>query len=103
MKRHQTIVSGAALSVAAIIAALSPAVAQTFQGYRCADGSNFIVGFYQHDSRAYLQIDGGAVTLARRLTLSGSSYSGGGVTLKITRSGTTVKHAHRSTTVCEPT
>ncbi len=32
--------------------------AQTFQGYRCADGTRFIVAFYDHDSRAYLQIDG---------------------------------------------
>ena len=80
-----------------------PALAQTFQNYRCADGSQFIVGFFDHDSRAHLQIDGGAVTLAKRLTLSGSRYSGGGVTLKITKAGTTVKHARRPTTACELT
>ena len=78
-----------------------PALAQTFQNYRCADGSQFIVGFFDHDSRAHLQIDGRAVTLAKRLTLSGSRYSGGGVTLKITKAGTTVKHAKRPVTACE--
>ena len=83
MNRHQTIVSRAALSVAVIAAMLSPAAAQTFQSYRCADGSRFILGLYQYDTRAYLQIDGGAVTLARRLTLSGSRYSSDGVTLNI--------------------
>jgi membrane-bound inhibitor of C-type lysozyme len=81
----------------------SPALAQTFQNYRCADGSQFIVGFFEYDSRAHLQIDGRAVTLAKRLTLSGSRYSGGGVTLKITRAGTTVRHAKRPTTACELT
>jgi len=25
----------------------SPALAQTFQNYRCADGSRFIVGFFE--------------------------------------------------------
>jgi len=92
---------GAMVSVAALGA--SPASAQTFQSYRCADGTQFIVGFYEYDSRAHLQIDGRAVTLARRLSLSGSRYSGGGVTLKITGAGTTVRHAKRSTTACELT
>ena len=78
-----------------------PALAQTFQNYRCADGSQFIVGFFGYDPRAHLQIDGRAVTLGRRPALSGSRYSGGGVTLKITRSGTTIKHAKRPATACE--
>jgi membrane-bound inhibitor of C-type lysozyme len=78
----------------------SPALAQTFQNYRCADGSQFIVGFFEYDRRAHLQIDGRAVTLAKRLTLSGSRYSGGGVTLKITGTGATVKHARRPVTAC---
>lgn len=90
---------GAALFVAS--ADFSPAVAQTFQSYRCADGTQFIVGFYQYDRRAHLQIDGGAVTLGRRPAFSGSRYSGGGVTLKFTKAGTTVKHAKRPTTACE--
>ena len=79
----------------------SPASAQSFQSYRCADGTQFIVGFFEYDQRAHLQIDGRAVTLGRRLSLSGSRYSGGGVTLKITKAGTTVKHAKRPVTACE--
>ncbi len=59
--------------------------ADDFQNYRCADGTQFIVGFFQYDSRAHLQLDGKAVTLAKRLALSGSRYSGSGVTLKITQ------------------
>ena len=82
----------------------SPALTQTtFQNYRCADGTQFIVGFFEYDKRAHLQIDGRAVTLGKRFALSGSRYSGGGVTLKITKAGTTVKHAKRPVTACELT
>jgi membrane-bound inhibitor of C-type lysozyme len=103
MNRHKTIIFGAALSVAGLGAGSSPASAQTFQSYRCADGTQFIVGFFEYDKRAHLQIDGKAVTLARRLTLSGSRYSGGGVTLKIGKTGTTITHAKRPATACQLT
>ena len=102
MNRRKAMNFGAVLFVAGIAAGASPAVAQTsFQNYRCADGSQFIVGFFQYDRRAHLQIDGKAVTLGKRLALSGSRYSGGGVTLKIAKAGTTLKHAKRPTTACE--
>lgn len=78
----------------------SPAAAQTFRSYACADGSQFIVGFFQYDKRAHLQIDGKAVALTRRLALSGSRYTGGGTTLKITKAGTTIKHGKRPASVC---
>src|SRR6478609_6835929 len=83
----------------------SAAWAQTsFKNYQCADGTQFIVGFFQPDSRAHLQLDGKAVTLIKRLALSGSRYTGNGVTLKITRAGlTTLKHAKRPATACEQT
>ena len=55
----------------------SAALAQTtFKNYQCADGTQFIAGFFQPDSRAHLQLDGKAVTLAKRLALSGSRYTG---------------------------
>jgi membrane-bound inhibitor of C-type lysozyme len=89
--------------VAGTLAGRSQASAQsTFQNYRCADGTQFVVGFFQYDSRAHLQIDGKAVTLLKRLTLSGSRYSGGGVTLRVTKAGlATLKHARRPPTACE--
>ena len=102
MDRHEAIfMIGAALFVTAVAAGSSTASAQTFQSFRCADGTQFIVGFFEYDKRAHLQIDGKAVTLGKRLTLSGARYSGGGVTLKITRKDTTLKHAKRATTACE--
>jgi membrane-bound inhibitor of C-type lysozyme len=100
-RRKATIIIGAAL--AAAVAGSTPARAQTFQTYHCADGTQFIVAFYQYDKRAHLQIDGRPLTLARRFGLSGARYSGSGVTLKITRDGITVMHAGRPTTACELT
>ncbi|WP_454628981.1 MliC family protein [Bradyrhizobium cenepequi] len=93
----------AVVLAAGILAGWSQASAQsTFRNYRCADGTQFIVGFFQYDSRAHLQLDGKAVTLLKRLTLSGSRYSGGGITLKITKAGlATLKHAGRPATACE--
>jgi len=89
---------------AAMATAPSAVFAQSsFRNYRCADGTQFIVGFFPYDRRAHLQIDGKAVTLGKRVALSGSRYSGGGVTLKITKAGTTVKHGKRPATACEQT
>ena len=100
MDRRKTSVFGAMLWVAA--AGGSPELAQTtFQNYRCADGSQFMVGFFQYDKRAHMQIDGKAVTLGKRVALSGSRYSGGGVTLTIGKAGTRLKHAKRPVTACE--
>jgi membrane-bound inhibitor of C-type lysozyme len=89
--------------VLVVAAGASPALAQTFQNYHCVDGTQFIVGFFEYDKRAHLQIDGKAVALARRFGLPGARYSGGGVTLKITPTGATVKHARRPVTACELT
>ena len=96
---------GVALFAAGLAGAPSAALAQSsFQNYTCADGTQFIVGFFQYDPRAHLQLDGKAVTLAKRVSLSGSRYSGKGVTLKITKAGlTTLKHAKRPITACERT
>jgi membrane-bound inhibitor of C-type lysozyme len=101
MTRYRMIVVGTA--VAGTLAGLAPALAQstTIQSYHCIDGTNFIVGYFPYDRRAYLQIDGGEVTLRKRLSLSGTRYAGGGVTLSIANSGAiTVKHAKRPVTVC---
>ncbi|MEY9184320.1 membrane-bound inhibitor of C-type lysozyme [Bradyrhizobium sp. USDA 326] len=100
MGRHKAI----ALTVSMLAGAMPgarQADAQTFQTYRCADGTQFIVGFYDYDKRAFLQIDGEPVTLAKRLAVSGARYSGAGVTLRIPKTGpATVKHLKRPVTAC---
>ncbi|QOG23127.1 MULTISPECIES: MliC family protein [Bradyrhizobium] len=100
MDRHKAIVLAITM-LAGGVSGARQADAQTFRTYRCADGTQFIVGFYDYDKRAFLQIDGEPVTLAKRLTLSGARYSGAGVTLKIGKTGaTTVKHLKRPVTAC---
>jgi membrane-bound inhibitor of C-type lysozyme len=92
---------GAALLLAMI--GSTPALAQSsFKSYRCADGTQFVAGFFEYDSRAHLQLGGRPVTLAKGLALSGSRYTGRGITLKITKTGlTTLKQAKRAVTACE--
>jgi membrane-bound inhibitor of C-type lysozyme len=101
MNRYKTAIFGAALVVAGGLTGSSPALAQTFESYHCTDGTRFIVGFFKYDTRAHLQIGGQAVTLKKRVALSGSRYSGEGVTLAMTKAGVTVRQARRPVTVCE--
>jgi len=89
--------------VGGTLAGVAPVLAQdtAVQSYHCADGTNFIVGFFPYDKRAHLQIDGGEVTLLKRLSLSGTRYAGHGVTLRIDKAGSiTVKHAKKPVTAC---
>jgi len=97
---------GGAILIGAILFevwGLSAASAQSaFRNYRCADGTQFIAAFFNGDNRAHLQLDGKAVTLNKRLSLTGTRYRGGGVTLEITRGGLTrLRHAKRPVTACE--
>ena len=100
MGRHKAILLGI-IMLAAGISGARQADAQTFRNYRCVDGTQFIVAFYDGDKRAFLQIDGEPATLAKRLAISGARYSGAGVTLRIGKTGaTTVKHLKRPVTAC---
>ncbi|MCA1475005.1 MULTISPECIES: MliC family protein [Bradyrhizobium] len=100
MGRHKAIVLTVSMLAGAMVGARQ-ADAQTFHTYRCADGTQFILGFYDHDKRAFVQIDGQPVTLAKRLAVSGMRYSGAGVTLRIPKTGpATVKHLKRPVTAC---
>src|SRR2546430_17113985 len=98
MNWRKAIILAAALSAAGTLAVVPRALAQSFHTYRCGDGTQFIVAFYDCDTHAYEQIDGRAVTLTKRLVLSGSRYSGGGVTLGISKAAITVRHARRPVT-----
>lgn len=102
MNSGTSTISVALLAAAAMFGA-SAAWAQstTWQTYRCGDGTEFLVGFFQYDKRAHMQVDGKAVTLEKRVALTGSRYSGGGVTLRVTKSGTTFKIGKRPVTSCQ--
>jgi hypothetical protein len=99
-RRKAIVIFGAALAVMRVVTGPSAAAAETFQTFVCADGAQFVAAFYPSDpKRAHLQVDGKAVALARRL-LSGTRYSGGGVTLAISKAGTTLKLGKRPVTAC---
>ena len=85
------------LAAAGFFAGQSEAFAQTFSTYRCRDGSEFVVAFYEGDKRAHMQLDGKAIALRKRLSLSGARYSRGDVSLRMTKTATTLKRGKRTT------
>ena len=100
MKWHKAAIGSAAIFAVAVVAPTSPASAQTFDSYRCVDGTQFILAFYPRDKRAYIQIDGHSVKLKKNLSFSGVRYSGGGVSVVMTAAGALVRHAQRPVTAC---
>ncbi len=80
-------------------AVASPASAQTFQSFTCADGARFVVAFLD-PKIANIQIDGKSVALKKRFTLTGSRYTGRGVSLTMTKKGTLLRHGKRGATSC---
>ena len=102
MKRHRAAIGWAVIFAAGVVASTAPASAQTFDSYRCVDGTSFLLAFYPHDKRAYIQIDGHSARLKKSVALSGRRYSGGGVSLVMTPAGALLRHARRPVTACGP-
>ncbi len=87
MRNGRTI---ALLAAAGFLAAALPAAAQqNFITYHCADGTEIATGFYRGDSRIHIQLDGKALALPKRLSLSGTRFAKGSVTLTIAKDGQT--------------
>ena len=80
-----------------ILLGMSPVFAQTFHTYRCYDGSQFILAFFEGDNRAHLQLDGKALTLSKRISLSGSRYAKGDISLRIMNTDIILKRGKQST------
>jgi len=87
----------ATMGAAGILIGQSPVFAQTFRTYNCYDGSQFILAFFEGDKRAHLQLDGKAITLPKRISLSGSRYAKGDISLRITKTVVTLKRGKQST------
>jgi membrane-bound inhibitor of C-type lysozyme len=87
----------AIFGVAGILISQSPVFGQTFRTYRCFDGSQFVLAFFEGDKRAHLQLDGRAITLSKRISLSGSRYSKGDISLRIAGTDITLKRGKQST------
>jgi membrane-bound inhibitor of C-type lysozyme len=78
----------------------APALAQTFSTYQCRDGSEFVLALYEGDRAAHLQLDGRALALPKRLSVNGTRYSKGDVTLRITKAGATTLTRGKKSTQC---
>ena len=84
-----------------VAAAPLPASAQTLTTYQCRDGSQFAVAFHEADKSAHLQVDGKTMELKKRQAAVGVRYAKGDVTLRITKTGTTLKRGKHSA-ACSP-
>jgi len=97
-----------ALALASLLAAQMLAATRaagqdaTFHSFHCRDGTDFVVVFSKGTSRIHVQLDGKAMALPRRLSLSGARYSGSGVTLRIKENAATLGRG-RQTTECAST
>jgi membrane-bound inhibitor of C-type lysozyme len=82
----------------AFMAAASPAHSQNFIAYQCQDGAQFQVALFPRENMAYLQLDGHAVQLPKRIAYTGSRFARGGITFWIRGNGrTTIKRAGKTT------
>jgi membrane-bound inhibitor of C-type lysozyme len=79
---------------------LSPASAQKFFNYACADGSQLVAAFVPQSKSAYVQLDGKAMTLPQRLAASGARYAKSGVTFWIKGNSARLKRPKKKWTQC---
>jgi membrane-bound inhibitor of C-type lysozyme len=82
---HVTIVLLSAFAAGGV----TSAAAQTLLTFHCGDGTEFVAALYP-STRAYVQLDGKAMTLSRRISLSGTRYSAGDITLRIKENSATL-------------
>jgi membrane-bound inhibitor of C-type lysozyme len=92
--------SGIFFGVLVFVGISSPASAQKFYNYTCADGSQFIAAFLPQSKSAYVQLDGKAMTLPQRLAASGARYAKSGVTFWIKGNEAQLKRPKKKWTQC---
>jgi membrane-bound inhibitor of C-type lysozyme len=68
-------------AIVIFIFTISPVFAQTYLTFRCQDRVEFVAAFFPETRTAYLQLDGKAISLTRRISISGKRYSKGRITL----------------------
>ena len=75
----------------------SSAQAQRFIAYECNDGAQFQVAVLDRDKMAYLQLDGHAYKLPKKIAYTGDRYAQGGVTYWVRGNGrVTIKRAGKT-------
>jgi hypothetical protein len=86
-----------ALGILGLAAGIATAGAQTLVTYQCQDGFQFVAAFIPGERFARMQIGGKSVALSKRPTVTGSRYVKGDITLRITKTKTTLKRGKRTT------
>lgn len=83
-----------ATTVVVFLMAATPAHSQAFTAYQCEDGAQFQVAIFATEKKVYLQLDGHAVQLPKKIAYSGDRYAAGGITFWVRGNGrTTIKRA----------
>src|SRR5262245_20817246 len=86
------------VAAAAVLATASSAGAQRFVAYECNDGAKFQAAVLDRDKVAYVQLDGHAYKLPKKIAYTGSRYAQGGVTYWVRGNGAvTIKRAGKTT------
>lgn len=86
-----------ALAAAGLMALSAPASAQRFTAYECNDGAQFQVAMLDTEKKAFLQLDGHAVQLPKKIAYTGNRYAAGGITFWVRGDGSvTLKRAGRT-------
>jgi membrane-bound inhibitor of C-type lysozyme len=72
----------------------SSAQAQRFTAYECNDGAQFQVAILDTEKIAFLQLDGHAYQLPKKIAYTGTRYAKGGITYWVRGNGAvTIKRA----------
>ncbi len=86
------------LAAAAVLANAPSADAQRFVAYECNDGARFQAAVIDRDKVAYVQLDGHAYKLPKKIAYTGSRYAPSGVTYWVRGNGAvTIKRAGKTT------
>ena len=88
----------ALIGMASILIWQRPVAAQAFLTYHCRDGAEFVAAFFKNERVARLQLDGKAIVLLQRRSLSEMRYTKGDITLTLAGTVTTLKRGSQSTT-----
>ena len=86
------------LAAVAVLVTASSAGAQRFVAYECNDGARFQAAVIDRDKVAYVQLDGHAYKLPKKIAYTGSRYAQSGVTYWVRGNGSvTIKRAGKTT------
>ena len=88
---------GGALVLMAVAGFGAAAHAQRFTAYECEDGAQFQVAMLATEKKAYLQLDGKALQLPKKIAYTGDRYAKAAI-----RSGCAATAASRSSAPARP-